>query len=290
MPFWISIGLLSVGQGAVVAMPRALRIPGLERLSGRGWAAVPALSVIGFVFGVRAATDGSAEGLTYLALVAVPLLAMVALGGLARGARPLLALVAVPLFVLAWADRSGLGGQAAACVLSGLSCVTLGVLLAAVTPARWLAVGIVLMAGADCVLVVSSLLQQPNDALNAAQPGAGLPQLQSESLGSAVMGYGDLFVAGAFGGLLAARGSYRVQWRAAALTAALALVFDCAFFLVDELPATVPVALALVILEISSRYRRRAGRRAVQLPVGVRPPGRVRAPRAGGYTEKTPSR
>ena len=78
--------------------------------------------------------------------------------------------------------------------------MTLGVLLAAVTPPGWLKVGILLMAGADVWLVASDLLQNPNATLGAAQPAAGLPQLQSEIFGSVTMGYGDLFVAGAAGG------------------------------------------------------------------------------------------
>ncbi len=60
------------------------------------------------------------------------------------------------------------------------------------------------MALADSALVISDLLQRPNNALNAAHPAAGLPQLQSAVVGSAVMGYGDLFIAGVLGGLLAA--------------------------------------------------------------------------------------
>ena len=65
----------------------------------------------------------------------------------------------------------------------------------------------------------AELLQRPNDALNAARPAANLPQLQSAVFGSAVMGYGDLFIAGVLGGLLAASFGRRLQLRAAALTA-----------------------------------------------------------------------
>src|ERR1019366_1721530 len=114
----------------------------------------------------RAAEAASAQGLTYLALVAVPLLAALALGWLAHGARPLRAILVLLLFALAWADRGGLVGEGAALLLSGLSCVALGTLLAAVTPARWLAGGIVAMALADTALVVSDLLQRPKNALN----------------------------------------------------------------------------------------------------------------------------
>jgi hypothetical protein len=266
MPFWASIGLLSLAQGAIVALPGAWSAPALRGLRSRLWAIVPAGSVIVFVAVGTIAADGSAHALTYLALLAVPLLAALALSLAMRRSRPLLALAVVPLFALAWLYRADLAGQAAALSLSGLSCVALGVLIAAVTPPRWLAVGIVGMATADAALVVAELLQRPDTALNAAHPAAGLPRLQVAILGSASMGYGDLFVAGLLGGLLAANVDGREQARGALLATLLALAFDLLFFVVDELPATVPVAAALVLLSgrlpLAPPSPRRARRRA----------------------------
>ncbi len=265
LPFWLSIGALSATQGALVAFPGTISIPWVERRRSRLWAAIPPLSVILFVFGARAAEQASAQSLTYLALVAVPVLAAIALGWWGHGVRPALALLAPALFALAWADRGGLAGQGAALALSALSCAALGVLLAAVTPPRWLAAGIVLMACADTALVASELLRHPNEALNAAHPPVGLPKLQAELFGSAAMGYGDLFVAGLLGGLLArgwpapreGRTVRAQQLRVAALVAGLALAFDLLFFAVNELPATVPVAVGLVVVVLACR---RAGR------------------------------
>jgi hypothetical protein len=282
LPFWLSIALLSLVQGGVVALPGAARAPKLGRLRGRRWALIPPVSVLAFVLVTRAAEHASAEGLTYLALVGVPVLAAVFLGWPAReqsnfAPRPARALLVAPLFALAWVDRGGLAGQSAALVLSALSCATLGVLLAAVTPPRWLAAGIVAMALADTALVVSDLLQRPNNALNAAHPAAGLPRLQTAALGSAVMGYGDLFVAAALGALLAVSVGRSLQWRAARLTMLLALCFDLSFFFVDELPATVPVALTLILLIFarwprSARARRsRAGAAPEPRPAHLRP-------------------
>ena len=260
LPFWLSIAVLSLVQGALVGLV-VVREPllRLERLRSRSFALIPAASVVLFVIGVRSLGDDSARALTYLALVAVPLLAAAALAFAIPGASPLLALLVVPLFALAWADSGGLAGHAAALALSALSCVTLGVLIACVTPRAWLALGIVAMAIADAALVISELLQEPNNALNAVHPIAGLPRLQAAIFGSAVMGYGDLFIAGALGGLLALEVSRSRQLWTAALTALLALCFDLLFFAVHELPATVPVALALVLL-IS--WERLSGERA----------------------------
>jgi hypothetical protein len=60
------------------------------------------------------------------------------------------------------------------------------------------------------------------------------------------MGYGDLFVAGTLGAVLAAH--RQLQRRAAILTALLALAFNLLFLVVPELPATVPVAAALLLV------------------------------------------
>lgn len=257
LPFWVSIAGLSLLQGAIVSLPAKLEAPVLRRLRTGGWALVLPASVLGFVAIAAAAERASAQGLTYLALVAVPTLAALALGALGRGSRPAATLLVPLLFALAWADRGGLAGNLAATLLSALSCVALGALLGAVTPPRWLGAGIIAMALADSALVISDLLQRPNNALNAAHPPAGLPQLQSAVFGDAVMGYGDLFIAGVLGGLLAA--NLRPQNGAGLLAAALAIAFDLLFFLVNELPATVPVALTLIVLEL--RRRRRSARR-----------------------------
>ena len=260
-------GLLAL-QAAVVAAPRPVERPAwLERFHGRGWALVPIGSIVVVVFAIRYVSD-TATGLTWLALIAVPILAAVALGWAMRGARPPWALLAIPLFLLAWLDKSSLLGEGSGALLSALSCVTLGVLLAAVTPPAWLKAGIILMACADVWLVVSDLLQSPNAALVAAHPPAGLPQLQAEIFGTVSMGYGDLFVAALLGAVLATQ--WRRQWQAALLTLALAALFDLLFLVISELPATVPVALALLITEawqrVSAATRRRPSMRADAIP------------------------
>jgi hypothetical protein len=175
------------------------------------------------------------------------------LGSLVHGGRPAWAWAVVPLFALAWASPGSLAGEAAATALTGLGCVGLGWLLVSVAPAAWLKLGIYAMAVVDTWFVATELLQGPNAVLTAAAP-SGLPRLQVVHFGNAVMGFGDLFIAATLGCLLAAD---RPRQRGAALLVAiLALSFDLLFFAVDTLPATVPVALALALIEWRGRVRR----------------------------------
>jgi hypothetical protein len=253
LPFWLSIGSLSLVQAALVAAPKPPVSSVLERLQSRWWALVLPLSIV-VVISAIALDSASARFLTYLALVAVPPLAASALAWLIRGARWELALLVLPLFAVAWAAKGSLSGQSSALALSALACIALGWLVACVVPGRWLKLGIYVMAAVDAYLVGSDLLQTPNAVLNIVAPGAGLPRLQLASFGSAVMGFGDLFVAATLGALLASY-SRRRQLRGAVLAAIIGIVFDLLFFAVDELPSTVPIALTLVVLELTSLPR-----------------------------------
>jgi hypothetical protein len=262
MSFAVSISILSLLQAALVALPRVRGFAWLDSFRSPWWALVPALSIV-FVIGVVAWEGESATVLSWLALIAVPPFAALALGWLIRGGRPAWALATVPLFVLAWASPGSLSGEAAAMALTAFGCVGLGWLLVSVAPAAWLKLGIYAMAVVDTWFVATELLQGPNSVLTAAAPG-GLPRLQAIHFGDALTGFGDLFIAATLGCLLAipaggpktasidAFSAHR-QLFAAALVAVLALAFDLLFFAVDTLPATVPVALALALIEWRDR-------------------------------------
>jgi hypothetical protein len=271
LPFGLSIAILSLAQAGLIALaaPVKLRLP--SRLLSSLWALVLPGSVVVVIAGI-ALDPGLADGLSYLALVAVPPLAAFALARTIVGARTALAIAAIPLFVIACGPLGSLPAQASGLALSALACIALATLLAAGVPARWLKLGIYAMAVVDAYLVGTDLLQGPDNVLNAAAPAAGLPQLQFAQFGSAVIGFGDLFIAAVLGAILARdRG---LQLQAAGIAALIALSFDLLFLFVSELPATVPIALTLGVLEL--RERRRAS-----IEVSRRPPRRAPAAAAG---------
>ena len=248
MPFWLSIACLSVFQGVLVALP--VRASLERRCGGCAPAAGPLVlpvSIVAFVAIARAAETASAQGLTYLALVAVPPLAALALGALSAAPGRARALWAGALFALAWADRGGFAGNAAATLLSGLSCVALGSLLGAITPPRWLAAGIVAMALADTALVVSDLLAGAQRRAERRAPGGRAAaaaerdlRLSADGLRRPVRGGGVRRHACRRGAHPALRGrAHRRRSRSRS---------TCCSSAVNELPATVPVALALGVL------------------------------------------
>jgi hypothetical protein len=244
---------LVVAQAACVALPGAGLPASAQQLRARWWALVLPLSIAVVVAAIAVAPT-VADVLSWVALVLVPPGCALALGWAGRGARPQLALLAAPLLVLAWVDPGSRLGQASTTLLIAGSAVTLGRLLAGVTPLTLLKAGVVAMAVVDAYLVFTNRLQAPNATLVAASPGPGLPQLQSASFGAAGLGYGDFFAAAVVGAILAAE--RRNQLVAAVATIAFSLAWDQLFLIYDVLPATIPPAVTLLVF---TRWRR-AGR------------------------------
>jgi hypothetical protein len=243
---------LNVAQAGCVALPAAGLPERLQRFRSGAWALVLPLS-IAVVVGVIAAVPTSADVLTWVAFLLVPPGCALALGWAAHGARPALALLAVPLFAAAWALQNDATGQVAATLLILGSAVTLGRLLAGAVPLQLLKLGVVAMAAVDAYLVFSNQLQGPNAVLIAAKPAAGLPQLQSAFFGGASLGYGDFFAAAVVGGIFAVE---RVpQIRAAFAMLAVAFCWDQLFVVYDVLPATIPPAVVLIGWELWRRRR-----------------------------------
>jgi hypothetical protein len=244
--------VLTVAQAGCIALAAAGLPRWAERFRGPAWALVLPLS-IAVVVGAIAAVPSTADALTWVALILVPIGGALAFGWAMRGARPWLAALALPLLAIAWALPDGRLGQLAAIALIAGSAITAGRLLAGTAPLALLKAGVIAMAVVDAVLVFSGSLQHPNEVLVAATPGGGLPQLQSASFAGAGMGYGDFFVAAVVGAILAAERRSRLSFALVMLAAA--LCFDQLFLAYDVLPATVPPAFALIAAEAWNRRR-----------------------------------
>lgn len=235
-----------------MALPAAGLPRRLERFRTRAWALVAPLS-IAVVVGAIELLPSTADVLTWVALILVPIGCALALGWAAHGARPWLAVLAAALLGVAWAWPDTRAGELAAIVLIAGSAVAAGRLLAGVAPLTLLKVGVVVMAVVDAVLVFSNNLQPANAVLVAASPGLGLPRLQSAGFDGAGLGYGDFFAAAVVGAIFAMERT--PQLVAAAVLIVVSLAWDQLFLVYDTLPATVPPAIVLLGMELWRRRR-----------------------------------
>jgi hypothetical protein len=246
--------LLDAAQALCIALPAAGLPALLSRFGGRGWSLVAPLSVVATAVAITVAS-ASAEVLTWIALLLVPPGCALALGWAAHGARPWMAVLVVPMLAAALvAPDDPLGRFGRLSLIVG-SCVTVGRLLAGAAPLALLKAGVVAMATIDAVFIFCDFFGDQNAQFNAAAPAADLPRLQVAGVGDVSTDYGDYFVAGLVGGILAAE--RRPQAVAALATFALAQAFNQLFVVVDSLPGTVPPALVLLAFE--ARQRREAG-------------------------------
>ena len=244
--FPVSIATLSLLQAVLVALPRARPAAWAESLRSPWWAVIPAASII-VVIAIVAATPGSATVLSYLALIACPPLAALALGWLIRGSQPVWALAAIPLFALAWVSKGALAGESAAArdLLARLRHPRLDPRLLRSRPLA--AMGDLRDGDDRRDLRHRRTSPGPQRGPHRRRAGRRAPRLQVIAFGAARMGFGDVFVAATTGCLLA--GDRRRQLTAAGLAAVLGLAFDLLFFVLDTLPATVPVAVALALTQ-----------------------------------------
>jgi hypothetical protein len=243
--------VLDAAQALCIALPAAGMPAVLLRLGGRGWALLAPLSLVGTLVAIYLAPT-SADVLSWIALLLVPPGCALALGWAIHGARPWLALLTIPLLVAALVAPEDAAGRAARIVLIVGSAATAGRLLAAGAPLSLLKVGVIAMATIDAVLVLGNQFDNQFAGFDAASPAAGLPQLQLARVGDVATDYGDFFVAGLVGAILAAeRGP---QLAAAVAMLPVAEAFNQLFLVVDSLPNTTAPALVLIGAEL---WRRR---------------------------------
>ena len=245
----------SVLEGALVLLPRARPFPGLARLRGPAWAALLPVSIVVGTFGLLIA-PGLASPTVLAAAITTPLLAVIAVLLVVRARLLVLPLAAVSggLAVLA----TGQGGHVGTGVVTALACLTVGAALQRLIPGRWLLVGVVAMSVVDIALLLAGPGYHETAVLAAAQTNFHGPRFTGARIGGTTIGYPDLFLAALLGASLAGE---RAQFWAAGLLTVFAVAYDSMLSPGLLLPATVPIALTLVVIGIvrSHSRRRRAG-------------------------------
>jgi hypothetical protein len=243
---------LCVAQGLLVAAPavgrETTRRNALLGLAGPAAAMVIGVGLVGLAGG------SGADVLAWLGTVATPLLAGV-LGWTARWRMPYLtAVAAAALYVIAW-QAGGHVAQAAGALLIGGACLAIASIVGPITPARYLAVGLVVLVALDVYLVWGTQqVEQTTTALQQATlPHVGvahhetkpLPSLQQVELGDSNMGWLD-FAAPALLGAVVGRRT-RLRLRAALAVTVAALLWGLLLQVTSPIPATVPVLAGLAL-------------------------------------------
>ena len=239
---------LAAIEGMLVALPSATALGRLRRLRSPLWALVPPAALLFGTFGLLA-FPSLATGLALLAAIATPALAAIAVVAVIHGRHP--SLLVVPLLLGAIAVvGSGWLGQLAASLLVALGCLTVGAALVAVAPGRWLHLGVLCVCVVDVLMLVLGVGQPSAALLDHALDSGPLPTFHRAHLGPITKDYPDLVLAAVLGGIVAGRA---IQQRTAVLVGILAAAYGGLFAVADMLPATVPTALVLILVEWGPR-------------------------------------
>jgi hypothetical protein len=265
----IPAALLEAG---LIFVPQARPLGRLSALRSPLWAGLLPASIVLGTFGLIAAPR-TAPATLMIAAVTTPLLALAAIIVVVRARLLVLPLAALAggLSILA----GGFAGQLGAAVITALACLTIGAALQRLIPGRWLLAGVLAMSVADVVLLALGFGYHQTVLLAAAARTFHGPSFTGARVGGTTIGYPDLFLAALLGTYLAAEG---VQRLGATVLVGLVVAYDSLLSPGVLLPATVPIALTLVVvLAVRRVASRRRGTRD-----GYRPGDPASAGAAGG--------
>ncbi len=242
---------LATLEGGLVALPRADALAPLKTLRSPAWAALLPGSIVAGTL-VPLAMPSMAFGLVVLAGVLTPALAAIAILEVVRGPRTALVVAACALGLTA-ALISGWAGQLSATALTALGCLALGTALARLIPSRWFVLGVIGMCLADVALLASGIGHSAAALMASATADVHGPVFSQADIGRVSTDYSDLVLAAVLGGFLAGR---HRQLLAALLVTAIGAAYGLLLLPLEHLlPATVPIALALLLLEGAANRR-----------------------------------
>jgi hypothetical protein len=242
---------LCLAQGLLVAVPAVGRET--HRRNALLGLAGPAAAMIVGVGLVRILGGSGASFLAYLGTIATPALAA-SLGWTARWRlAPAVTVAAGVLYVVAW-QTDGRFSQVAEALLIGGACLAIASIAGPIAPARYLALGLVVLIGVDVYLVwgtrqvehTSVALQQATlPSVGVSHHARPLPALQQVDLGDSTMGWLDFLAPALLGAVVGRRAGRRLV--AAVAVAATALAWGLLLEVTSPIPATVPVLAGLAV-------------------------------------------
>ena len=174
---------------------------------------------------------------------------------------------------------SGWEGQVSATALTALGSLAVGTALARLIPRRWFVLGVLGMCLADVALLASGVGGSAAALMASATRVVHGPSLSQADIGRVTTDYPDLVLAAVLGGFLAGR---HRQLLAAVLVAVLGAAYGLLLLPIAHLlPATVPIGLALLVLESVD------ARRAAKAPPSGAADHPTKAPPSGAADHPT---
>jgi hypothetical protein len=238
-------------QGALVALPRGNALGSLRRLRSPAWAAtLPGCILVGTF--APLGVPSSALGMILLGALATPPLAIVAVLAVVRGPRVAVVVLALAAALLA-AFAGGPGGQLSRTVLTALGALAVGAALARIIPSGWVLAGFTCMCALDVGLLAAGIGQPAGAVIARAAAHAPGSLFDHAQFGRVVLDYPDLVLPAILGGFVAGQPAQRC---AAALVTVLAAVCLLLAPRHTAWPATVPVAMTLIVLRALGLPRR----------------------------------
>jgi hypothetical protein len=253
VPYGWHFAVLCLAQGAIVAA--SWRQP-LRRGGSRAVGVAVPVIVFGVGLAATRGGDWGTQALTDLATFGTPV-AAAAVGLLWHWRLPWVYVAAAPIaWIVAW-QADGLVADTASLALIAGACLAFAAVIATFTPPWALAVGLVVLAIVDSILVFSDQVRPGTDALHAVIPatvgGTPLPALQDATFGRALFGWLDVLAPALGATLLVGWPPRRLV--AALLTGVAALAWGLLLSVSDQVPGTVPPLVAVLAWASTRRHR-----------------------------------
>jgi hypothetical protein len=228
----------------VVLLPRPGAFGRLAQRRAPRWAAIlPAIILTG-TFG-PITLPPVAQGLALGVVLVSPFVALMAAVSAAR--RRLLVMAIAFLVVPAAIAHVATISQLALGLMTALACISVGVALERLIPRAWLLPAVMAMSALDVAFLACGIAAHQDVLLAAATRGVPGFTPTGVQLGTVYVGYPDLFLAALLGASLA--GDRRQLW-AAGLVLVLTLALETLLVPGETLPATLPLALTLLLITL----------------------------------------
>lgn len=264
LSFVASILALALLQGALVALPRQDALLRLTSLRSPIWALVlPGMIVVG-TFGLVLVPSGAID-LLIVATFATPLLAALAAVAVIRKHLNWAAFLLTAAAGVCASLCHGIVGQVAASLVTACGAMLVGAVIVRLLPGKWLLAGVGVMCLIDVLLMNFGVGRLSSHLLDYAADQFHGPTFDEAHIGMITTEYPDVLLAAVIGAFVAGRPDQR---HTALLVFGCVGPYDLLLLCFNTIPATPPLAVALLLSELYRWHRQRKPASLERVPSG----------------------